>query len=150
MRRSWPLTVVSLLGMAVFCGCANNAGGNPGSPAIQATDGTGDDSTIESTNGGPSAEVKGSTLSSKIVGRVSNLGNASPDKRDAAETVSDALSSDTELQITHLSVDGTGNVITIRSSVPTEVLNQSAEHLARSCAGPGYIVEDDLSIQTSG
>ena len=67
-------------------------------------------------------------------------------KNDLASKIRKGIQDRPELKVTDLAVDVSGSTVTLKGTIPTEVLNQRTEHLARHLAGPGYQVEDQISV----
>ena len=67
-------------------------------------------------------------------------------RNDLSSKIRKGMQDHPDLGITDLAVDITGNQVTLHGNIPNEQLNQRAEHLARSLAGPGYSVQDLLSV----
>ncbi len=67
---------------------------------------------------------------------------------DLSDKVQDALLNSTEIHARDISVSTSGNLVTIRGEVGSEVENQQAEHIARGVLGSKYTVDDQLKVNT--
>jgi osmotically-inducible protein OsmY len=67
-------------------------------------------------------------------------------RNDLSSKIRKGIQDHPDLGVTDLSVDITGNQVKLKGNVPNEKLNQRTAHLAKSLAGPGYTVEDLLSV----
>lgn len=67
-------------------------------------------------------------------------------KNELSSKIRKGMQDHPDLGIKDLSVDVSGSQVVLHGSIPSENLNQRAEHLARKLAGSGYTVDDQLSV----
>ena len=63
-----------------------------------------------------------------------------------SDAVKSALLAEDELHLKDFNVTSQGQVITLIGTAPNEIMNQRAEQLARSVAGPAYVIDDQLKV----